>query len=210
VALTANAMKGDRERCLSAGMDDYLSKPFTKAELLETLGRWLQQRAQEPAAPAPAPTEPANGVPEAESTSAAPENEPPAEVASVGPGADDTPSLIDEAALNNIRVLQRPGQPSILDKIIRMYFDSSAKLLDELRQAVSENGPAESVKRAAHTLKSSSANLGATEFAALCKTMEFIGRDERLTEAAPVLAEIEDMHPRGCEALSSYLGDRAA
>ncbi|MEO1367542.1 MAG: response regulator, partial [Acidobacteriota bacterium] len=48
VALTAHAMKGDRERCLEAGMDDYISKPFTEARLEKTLRRWLGQRAKAP------------------------------------------------------------------------------------------------------------------------------------------------------------------
>jgi DNA-binding response OmpR family regulator len=49
VALTANAMQGDREACLAAGMDGYLAKPFTREELLRTLHRWLPERAPEPA-----------------------------------------------------------------------------------------------------------------------------------------------------------------
>lgn len=54
IAVTANAMKGDRERCAAAGMDDYLAKPYTGEELLAVLARWLPaERRKAPPAPVP-------------------------------------------------------------------------------------------------------------------------------------------------------------
>src|SRR3546814_12413025 len=58
IAMTANAMAGDRQKCLEAGMADYLAKPVTREQLLATLARWIPQTPQTPASEA-APLAPA-------------------------------------------------------------------------------------------------------------------------------------------------------
>ena len=63
IALTANAIKGDRDRCVEAGMDDYVSKPFEPRTLLQTMGRFLAMQGGKAAAAEPLPASPAANVP---------------------------------------------------------------------------------------------------------------------------------------------------
>jgi CheY-like chemotaxis protein/HPt (histidine-containing phosphotransfer) domain-containing protein len=65
IAMTANAMQGDRDRCLAAGMDDYLAKPIDITLLAEMLAQWLPSEAASPAPPAPPAAKPAEAGPEA-------------------------------------------------------------------------------------------------------------------------------------------------
>jgi two-component system sensor histidine kinase/response regulator len=169
IALTANVVKGVQEQCRAAGMDDYLSKPFEQVQLAAILERWL------PTVEEFTPTAPPVATPPA-----IPENTPPVP-------AD---SLLDERALAQIRALQRPGQPSMLGKIIGIYLDSSPVLLQRLRDAVA-TGDGEALRQAAHSFKSGCANLGATQLAARCSELEQQGRDQRLEEAAALLQAVE-------------------
>ncbi len=111
--------------------------------------------------------------------------------------------LLDQKALNNIRVVQRKGAPNVLEKVIRIYFENSPKLLQTLRDAVAEDQTAETVERAAHSLKSSSACLGATRLASLCGNLEEMARENRTRGTKEILNEIEKLYPLVCKSLAA-------
>jgi HPt (histidine-containing phosphotransfer) domain-containing protein len=92
--------------------------------------------------------------------------------------------------LTAIRSLQKPGQPDILEKVIGLYLNSAPDIFKALQQAI-EVGDPEKLRAAAHSLKSSSANLGANKLSSLCKTMETKGREGKLEDAGLTLSELE-------------------
>jgi len=184
IALTANVMHGDRERCLAAGMDDYLGKPFTQEQLSAILQCWL-----------PRVPEKAQGSADSASTTHLSFSR-----QSISPGMKNVASaptfssvthsvLIDRQALDNILTLQREGVPDLLSKVIQSYLKHSPPILQTMHKAV-ERHDAVALQNAAHSLKSSSANLGALTLAALCKDLETMGRLGSLERAVTVLSEV--------------------
>ncbi|HWJ93670.1 MAG TPA: response regulator, partial [Telluria sp.] len=167
IAITANALQGDREACLAAGMDDYLSKPFTQQQLGAVLGRWI-------ALPL--------------SSTVHHDEEPPR----LPPESVEViqRDVINLAALDNIRALSREGGDALVQKVIAAYVDDAPQHLRTLRQAIEIEDPT-SVRKVAHSLKSASANVGAQKLAQLCKEMEHLGRAETTEGAAGILTDME-------------------
>ena len=159
VALTAHALAGDRELSLAAGMDDHLSKPFRITQLEEVLGRWLT--AVEEPAPAVAPATPAAATQEAD--------------------------LLHSEALESLRAVERQGVPGMVHKAVAFYLEDAPPLLQTIRDAL-ERTDADALRRAAHRLKSSSANLGAARLMRLCQQLEHLGASGSVDGAAAALA----------------------
>ncbi len=106
VAVTAYALKGDREKCGASGMDDYLTKPLRSGELKKTLLRWL----------APGVTEGFDETPKADTEPNLP--------------------LLDSSILNDLRALNEEGEEDFLNELIDTYLSVSPKILDELGTAI--------------------------------------------------------------------------
>ena len=97
---------------------------------------------------------------------------------------------LDPCALDQIRALQRPGAPSLLERVIEIYLTTAPKLLATMRTAI-KHGDSEAIRHAAHSLKSSSSNLGATTLAELCRTLEAEARAGGSVEPGERLETIE-------------------
>ncbi len=172
VALTANALVGDADVCIEAGMDEHLAKPYTRNQLGALMARWLPPHLVEGSVDAPR-TLPAPLTPN---------TEPAALTAVVAPA-------LDAKALANIRELD-DGEGAILAEVIAIFFDETPRHLEGLRNAFSAKDARE-LARVAHAFKSASGNVGATSVVKLCKELERVGRSGELADVPPLLREIE-------------------
>jgi len=177
IAITANALQGDREACLAAGMDDYLSKPFTQQQLGAVIGRWVVlpmpaavHHDDDPAYAAPSPTVP------------------PALAAPSAPVAER--DVINRHALENIRALSSDRGDALVQKVVEAYVGDTPQQLHALRHAIAAVD-AGKLRKTAHSLKSSSANVGAEALAQLCKEMETLGRTDTTEGASSILTDME-------------------
>ncbi|HEU5103133.1 MAG TPA: response regulator, partial [Roseiflexaceae bacterium] len=157
IAMTANAMRGDRELCLDAGMDDYVSKPVRIEDLIAALERCALlagQLANQPELLAPADR------------------------------------LVDWEGL--ARLQSDLGGVAIVIEVIDMFCADAPQLLERMRAAI-DNAEAQALRHAAHTLKSTSASLGAQALASCCTKIEELARGGALDQAAALLPHAEGL-----------------
>jgi len=111
---------------------------------------------------------------------------------------------IDEVAIEAITSLQKPGKPDLFAKIVTLFEQNSPGLIESIVRAP-ESGDTDSARAAAHSLKSSSAYLGAVEFSGLCKRIESAAREDDLGRESEAIARLSDCFKETIEALQPYL-----
>jgi two-component system sensor histidine kinase/response regulator len=186
IAMTANAMVGDKEKCLAAGMNDFIAKPIDVAQLFTTLSRWV--KVKNPVALDAAEAHPA------------------------GDSRDEALPII--AGLRMEAALQRVGgNVKLMRKLLSRFVETQIDAMTRIANAI-ENNDLAGATREAHTVKGLAGNIGATGMADAAGKVEQMlamgatkGRDEAI---AAMAQELGDLVARIAMAMNDKPGAGAA
>ncbi len=198
IAMTANALEGDREHCLAMGMDDYISKPITRQGLWAVLSRWARNSGVESrpvekclrllsrgGAPTAMPAGRGGASPGYSARAEAPPSQAPAE-----PAVSDE-MAVDVRRLEEMKELLDGSPGGFYEGILQPYLSITEGQIRELKQSL-EKGDTPSILTIAHTLKGSSLNLGFVALGSHAKEVEVETKHGTLKNPGALAAALQD------------------
>jgi signal transduction histidine kinase/CheY-like chemotaxis protein/HPt (histidine-containing phosphotransfer) domain-containing protein len=237
IAMTANAMAGDRQKCLDAGMDDYLAKPVTRSELERCLARWWKPEASpaagdgqerlrgrrhgdhQPVTSVETPTDATTDLPseraqapfdsgspmQMQTTDERPKQAAGGKTMGSGDATGNAATGASAAEALNQEVLDdlRAMLGNDIDRLIDVFLEDTPRIISALEDAAARPD-FDALRDAAHSLKSSSANLGAIALSSAAKRVEMGAREKSLERPAVDVALIANEFLRARAALNAY------
>jgi len=173
IAVTANALSSDREKCELAGMSDYLAKPFNRQQLMDILSRWLDQTKTEPETMSEEPT---------------------------------TETISDSESILNFELLStmKNAIGAVFDELIPAYIEQSDEMINNMNNLL-ENDDMQTLERHAHSMKSSSLNVGAEKLSEIALVVEEMCRNkQQKSDIETQVAVLIEKYQKARSALLNY------
>ncbi|TVR91819.1 MAG: response regulator [Spirochaetaceae bacterium] len=173
VAMTAHALVGDKERCLEAGMDDYIAKPISPEQVMAVLERYLERSTEPPPAPAPPPA-------------------PRDEIAPVETVVEAVPANNENPVFDRTSFLARVvNDETLAAEVAGIFIETTPEHIAHLRRSIEADESHSEVRECAHRIKGSAGNISAFRLYQIALELEHAASENRIADCLQMIPELE-------------------